>query len=50
MKRDQLKELGLDDGQIKQVMDLNGKDINKAKASSTSLTAENEEVSKNNKG
>lgn len=43
MKRDQLKELGLDDGQIKQVMDLNGKDINKAKAS---LTVENEDLRK----
>lgn len=42
MKRNQLKELGLTDEQIKSVMDLNGKDINKTKEEVSTLTTETE--------
>lgn len=42
MKRDQLKELGLSDDQIKSVMDLNGEDINKAKSGNAEVLEENQ--------
>ncbi|CCI85083.1 hypothetical protein FC52_GL000606 [Lactobacillus pasteurii DSM 23907 = CRBIP 24.76] len=42
MKRDQLKDLGLSDDQIKAVMDINGEDINKAKSSNDEMIKENE--------
>ncbi|MGQ5708820.1 phage scaffolding protein [Lactobacillus sp. PSON] len=42
MKRNQLKELGLTDEQINQVMDLNGKDINSVKEEVSTLTTANE--------
>lgn len=44
MKRDQLKELGLSDEQIKSVMDLNGEDINKAKSGNAEMVKENESL------
>ena len=42
MKREQLKELGLNDDQIQKIMDLNGEDINKAKSSNAETLEENE--------
>lgn len=42
MKRKQLEELGLQEEQIKKIMDLNGADIEKAKGESSDLQAENE--------
>lgn len=42
MKRKQLEELGLQEEQIKKIMDLNGADIEKAKGGSSDLQAENE--------
>ncbi|GFZ26622.1 hypothetical protein [Lactobacillus corticis] len=42
MKRDQLKELGLDEDQIRAVMNINGEDINKAKTGNDEITKENE--------
>lgn len=42
MKRKQLEELGLQEEQIKKIMDLNGADIGKAKGESSDLQAENE--------
>ena len=41
MKRNQLKDLGLDEDQIKVVMDLNGEDINNAKSSNDAIVEEN---------
>ena len=41
MKRDQLKDLGLDENQIKAVMDLNGEDINNAKSGNDAIVEEN---------
>ena len=41
MKRDQLKDLGLDEDQIKAVMDLNGEDINNAKSGNDAIVEEN---------
>lgn len=40
MKRDQLKDLGLDENQIKAVMDLNGEDINNAKSGNDAIVEE----------
>lgn len=40
MKRKQLEELGLQEEQIKKIMDLNGADIEKAKGESSDLQAE----------
>ncbi len=40
MKRDQLKELGLEESVINQIMDLNGADIEKAKSSSAEMQEE----------
>ena len=37
MKRNQLKDLGLDEDQIKAVMDLNGEDINNAKSGNDAI-------------
>ena len=37
MKRNQLKDLGLNEDQIKAVMDLNGKDINNAKSGNDAI-------------
>ena len=42
MKREQLKELGLNDDQIQKIMGLNGEDINKAKSSNAETLEENE--------
>ncbi|GAA3626429.1 hypothetical protein GCM10022297_01190 [Lactobacillus hamsteri] len=44
MKRDQLKELGLSEEQIKSVMNLNGEDINKAKSNNAETVKENESL------
>lgn len=41
MKRNQLKDLGLDEDQIKAVMDLNGEDINNAKSGNDAIVEEN---------
>lgn len=41
MKRNQLKDLGLDENQIKAVMDLNGEDINNAKSGNDEIVEEN---------
>lgn len=41
MKRNQLKNLGLDEDQIKAVMDLNGEDINNAKSGNDAIVEEN---------
>lgn len=41
MKRNQLKDLGLDEDQIKAVMDLNGEDINNAKSGNDAIIEEN---------
>lgn len=41
MKRNQLKDLGLDENQIKAVMDLNGEDINNAKSGNDAIVEEN---------
>lgn len=41
MKRNQLKDLGLDEDQIKAVMDLNGEDINNAKSGNDEIVEEN---------
>ena len=41
MKRNQLKDLGLNEDQIKAVMDLNGEDINNAKSSNDEIIEEN---------
>ncbi len=41
MKRDQLKELGLEESVINKIMDLNGADIEKAKSSSAEMQEEN---------
>lgn len=46
MKRDQLKELSLTDEQINAIMSLYGQDIEKAKAETSSLIAENEALKK----
>ncbi|MDN5583988.1 MAG: phage scaffolding protein [Lactobacillus sp.] len=40
MKRNQLKDLGLDEDQIKAVMDLNGEDINNAKSGNDAIVEE----------
>ena len=40
MKRNQLKDLGLDENQIKAVMDLNGEDINNAKSGNNAIVEE----------
>ena len=37
MKRNQLKDLGLDEDQIKTIMDLNGEDINNAKSGNDAI-------------
>lgn len=42
MKRDQLKNLGLEEDVINKIMDLNGADIEKAKASNAEIMQENE--------
>lgn len=42
MKRDQLKEFGLEESVITKVMDLNGADIEKANSSSAEIQEENE--------
>lgn len=42
MKRDQLKELGVEESVINKIMDLNGADIEKAKSSSAEMQEENE--------
>ncbi|NRO27712.1 phage scaffolding protein [Lactobacillus helveticus] len=44
MKRDQLKELGLSEEQIKAVMDLNGEDINKTKSNNAEMVKESESL------
>ena len=44
MKRDQLKDLGLNEDQIKAVMDINGEDINKAKTGNDEISKENESL------
>lgn len=44
MKRDQLKELGLSEEQIKTVMDLNGEDINKTKSNNAEMVKESESL------
>ena len=41
MKRNQLKDLGLNEDQIKAVMDLNGEDINNAKSGNDAIVEEN---------
>ncbi|GMM13629.1 phage scaffolding protein [Lactobacillus amylovorus subsp. animalium] len=41
MKRNQLKDLGLDEDQIKAVMGLNGEDINNAKSGNDAIVEEN---------
>lgn len=46
MKRDQLKELGLQDDAIDKIMSINGSDIEKAKSSNTEIAQENEELKK----
>ncbi len=48
MKRDQLKELGLEESVINQIMDLNGADIEKAKSSSAEMQEENEALKAQN--
>lgn len=42
MKRDQLKELGLQDDAIDKIMSMNGADIEKAKSSNVEMAEENE--------
>lgn len=42
MKRDQLKDLGVEESVINKIMDLNGADIEKAKSSSAEMQEENE--------
>ncbi len=42
MKRDQLKELGVEESVINKIMDLNGADIEKVKSSSAEIQEENE--------
>lgn len=44
MKREKLKNLGLNDEQIKAVMDINGVDIKKAKSNVDQLTEENKSL------
>lgn len=44
MKRDQLKELGLQDDVIDKVMSMNGADIEKAKSSNAEMAEENESL------
>src|SRR5699024_5151537 len=44
MKREKLKSLGLNDEQIKAVMDINGVDIEKAKSNVDQLTEENKSL------
>lgn len=44
MKRDQLKEFGLNEDQINKIMDLNGADIEKAKSASAEALTENESL------
>lgn len=46
MKRDFLKELGIDDEAINKIMAENGKDINAAKADVEKTSAENEQLKK----
>ena len=41
MKRNQLKDLGLNEDQIKAVMDLNGEDINNPKSGNDPIVEEN---------
>ncbi|CCI81995.1 phage scaffolding protein [Lactobacillus hominis] len=42
MKRKQLEELGLEEDQIKKIMDINGSDIEKTKSSNAETAEENE--------
>lgn len=44
MKRESLKELGLNEEQIKKIMDINGADIEKAKGDSAEASKENESL------